>query len=164
MPRYGWTKGPTAVIGGNLLERGDISAWDGRNLVTSDGRTTNYDLRDKLPPVQYVLTAAGLALFGANEIGARVMHALAGLLALGFFWLLLRQRLPNDPRLVFFIFLFAAWSAQLLLYFRQCRYYAVLALCMTAGFWLYERYWQTGRNSLVAGADAGGDAGVSQPL
>ena len=144
-------EGPTAALGRNLLENGDIKGWDGRNIISGpNGRTLNPDLRDVLPPLQYAVTAVGIALFGENEVGARVMHALAGVLALVFFYLALRQQLPNHPRLIFFIFCFAAWSAQLLLYFRQCRYYAVMALCMTAGLWLYERWWQTRKVAWLA--------------
>ena len=107
---------PTALIGKNLLERGDITGWDGRNLVGgTDGRTLNEELRDVLPPLMYVFSAAGISIFGVNETGARVMHALIGIFSLGFFYLLLRQHLKKNPRLIFFIFLFAAWSPQLLL-------------------------------------------------
>lgn len=131
-------------VGKNLLEQGDIVGWDGRNLVGGpNGKSLNEDLRDVAPPLQYVLTAVGFAIFGVNETGARILHALVGFLALGFFYLILRQHLPNHPRLLFFLFLFVAWSAQLLLYFRQSRYYAVTILCMMAGFYFYERYYQT---------------------
>ena len=109
----------------------------------TNGNALNEDLRDVAPPVQYLLTAAGFAIFGVNETGARVLHALAGILALGFFYLILRQQLSDNPRLMFFLFLFSAWSAQLLLYFRQARYYGIVALCLMAGFYFYERYWQT---------------------
>ena len=127
----------------NLLELGDIIGWDGRNLVGGpDGASLNADLRDMAPPVQYLITAAGFAVFGFNETGARVFHALAGLLALVFFYLILRQQLAKSPRLVFFILLFSAGSAQLLLYLRCARYYSVLVLCMMVGFYLYERWWQ----------------------
>ena len=61
---------PTALIAKNLLERGDIVGWDGRNLVGgTNGRTLNEDLRDVLPPLMYVLNAAGLAVFGVDEAG-----------------------------------------------------------------------------------------------
>ena len=137
---------PVAFVGKNLLEQGDIVGWDGRNLVGgSNGHTLNEELRDVAPPLQYVLTAAGFAVFGLNETGARIIHALAGILALGVFWLILRQHLSDSPRLTFFIFLFVAWSAQLLLYFRQARYYSVTVLTMMAGLYFYERYWQTRR-------------------
>ncbi|MDE2698561.1 MAG: glycosyltransferase family 39 protein, partial [Gemmatimonadota bacterium] len=137
-------EGVVSFIGKNLLEQGDIIGWDGRNLVGgTNGNALNEDLRDVAPPVQYFLTAMGFAIFGVNEIGARVLHALAGVFALGFFYLILRQQLSDNPRLVFFIFLFSAWSAQLLLYFRQARYYGIVVLCLMAGFYFYERYWQT---------------------
>lgn len=135
-----------ALLGKNLLEQGDIVGWDGRNLVGGpNGRALNEELRDVAPPLQYVLTAAGFAVLGFNETGARIFHAMAGILALGVFHLILRQHLSNSPRLTFFIFLFVAWSAQLLMWFRQGRYHSVTVLCMMAGLYLYERYWQTKR-------------------
>lgn len=135
-----------AFLGKNLLEQGDIVGWDGRNLVGGpNGHALNEELRDVAPPLQYILTAAGFAVLGLNETGARIIHALAGILALGVFYLILRRHLSNSPRLTFFVFLFAAWSAQILLHFRQARYYSVTVLCMMAGLYLYERYWQTRR-------------------
>ena len=69
---------PAALIGRNLLQRGDISGWDGCNLVGgTNGRTLNHELRDVLPPLTYVLNAAGMALFGVNETGARIMPGAA---------------------------------------------------------------------------------------
>ena len=135
---------PAAFLARNLLEQGDILGWDGRNLVAGpNGVYLNEDLRDVGPPLQYFLTAAGFAVLGINETGARIFHALAGLLALGFFHLVLRQHLPENPRLRLFIFLFAAWSAQLVMYFRHARYYGVAVLCLMAMFYCYERYWQS---------------------
>jgi hypothetical protein len=135
---------PPAFMGKTLLQQGDILGWDGRNLVGgTNGRTLNDDLRDPWPPLMYVLNAAGFAVFGVNEIGARVVHAVIGVVALGVFYLLLRQYLSNYPRLIFFIFLFAAWSAQLLLYFRQSRYFSVMVLALILIFYLYECYWRS---------------------
>ena len=95
------------------------------------------------PPLMYVLNAVGFAVFGINEIGARIVHAVIGVVALGMFYLLLRQHLSNYPRLMFFIFAFAAWSAQLLLYFRQSRYFSVMVLALILIFYLYECYWRS---------------------
>ena len=137
---------PPAFIGKNLLHQGDILGWDGRNLVGgTNGRSLNEDLRDPWPPLMYVLNAAGFAIFGINEIGARIVHAVIGIVALGVFYLLLRQYLSNYPRLMFFIFLFAAWSAQLLLYFRQSRYFSVMVFALILIFYLYECYWRSRR-------------------
>ena len=135
---------PAAFFGKTLLQQGDIVGWDGRNLVGgTNGRTLNEELRDVLPPLMYVLNAVGFAIFGINEIGARVVHAVIGIVALGVFYLLLRQHLPKHPRLMFFIFVFAAGSAQLLLYFRQSRYFSVMVLTLILLFYLYERYWRS---------------------
>ena len=146
-----YDEAPTAVLGNTLLEQGSLRGWDGRNFLGSDnGRTLNADLIDVLPPLAYLLNAVGIAIFGFNEIGARVMHALVGVLSLVFFYLLLRQHLRRHPRLIFFIFLFAAASAQLLLYFRQSRYYAFMVFGVVAAFYLYERYWRTRRVFFLA--------------
>ncbi len=139
-----YDEGPAAVLGNTLLEQGSLRGWDGRNLVGADnGRTLNSDLIEVLPPLAYGLNAVGIALFGFNEVGARAMHALVGLLSLVFLYLLLREHLRQHPRLILFIFLFSAWSAQLLLYFRQSRYYAFMVFGVIAAFYLYERYWQS---------------------
>ena len=138
---------PAAFFGKTLLQQGSITGWDGRNLVGGiNGRTLNEELRDVLPPLMYILNAVGFTIFGINEIGARVVHAVIGIVSLGVFYLLLRQHLPKHPRLMFFIFAFAAGSAQLLLYFRQSRYFSVMVLALLLLFYLYERYWQS-RNS-----------------
>ena len=134
-------------MGENLPQQGDIIGWDGRNLVGgTNGRSLNEELRDPFPPLMYVLNVVGFALFGVNEIGARVVHAILGIAALGVFYLLLRQHLPEHPRLRFFIFAFAAGSAQLLLYFRQSRYFSAMVLALLLLFYVYERYWRS-RNS-----------------
>ena len=138
---------PTALIARNLLQRGDISGWDGRNLVGgTNGRTLNDELRDVLPPLTYVLSAAGMAVFGSNETGARSVPALLGVAALGLLYLLLRQHMPEHPRVVFWCVLFAAWSPQLLLFFRQARYFAFMAAALIAAFYLYECWWRSGRS------------------
>ena len=138
---------PAAFFGKTLLQQGSITGWDGRNLVGgTNGRMLNEDLREVWPPLMYVLNAMGFAIFGVNEIGARVIHAVIGIVALGVFYLLLRQHLSKHPRLSFFIFVFAAGSSQLLLYFRQSRYFSVMVLALILLFYLYERYWRS-RNS-----------------
>ena len=138
-----YDEAPAAFFGKTLLQQGDIVGWDGRNLVGgTNGRTLNEELRDVLPPLMYVLNAVGFAVFGVNEIGARIVHAVIGIVVLGVFYLLLRQHLSSYPRLMFFIFTFAAWSAQLLLYFRQSRYFSVMVFTLILIFYLYECYWR----------------------
>ncbi len=143
---------PTALIGRNLLQQGDITGWDGRNLVGgTSGRTLNDDLRDVLPPLMYAVSAVSFALFGVSETSARVVPALFGVLSLVLLYLLLRQHLRQHPRLILLCLLFAAWSPQLLLYFRQSRYYAFMALALIAAFSLYETWWRSGRAWALGG-------------
>lgn len=143
---------PTALIGRNLLEQGDVTGWDGRNLVGgTNGRTLNGDLRDVLPPLMYAVNAGSFAVLGVSETSARIMPALFGIGSLVLLFLLLRQHLNGHPRLVFFCLLFAAWSPQLLLYFRQSRYYAFMALALIAAFYLYEVWWRSGRALALGG-------------
>ena len=146
-------EGATAAVGKALNLQGDIVGWDGRNLAAGgiDGNILNDDLRDVYPPLSYLLNAAGFAVAGVNEIGARLPHALAGLLALLVFYLLLRHTLPAQPRLVFILFCFSALSAQLLMFFRQSRYYAAMVLLLILLLYLYERYWRT-KNPLFLAA------------
>ena len=146
---------PTALIGRNLLEQGDIVGWDGRNLVGgTNGRTLNDDLRDVLPPLMYVFNAASFALFGVSEAAARIVPALFGIATLGLLYLLLRQHVAGCPRLILFALLLAAWSPQLLLYFRQSRYYAFMAFGVVAAFYLYERWWRSGSNRYLVALTA----------
>ena len=154
-----------AFMGKNLLKQGDIIGWDGRNLVGgTNGQTLNEDLRDPWPPLMYVLNAVGFAIFGVNEIGARVVHAVIGIVALGVFYLLLRQHLPEHPRLMFFIFVFAAGSAQLLLYFRQSRYFSVMILTLILLFYTVRTLLAEQASGLPAGPWASGRAVVFQSL
>ena len=146
---------PAALIARNLLQRGDISGWDGRNLVGgTNGRSLNEDLRDVWPPLMYLVNALGFALFGVNETAARIMPALIGILSLALFYLLLRQHLAQCPRLIWFSLLLAAWSPQLLLFFRQSRYYAGIACGLIAAFYLYERWWRTRKAAHLAALTA----------
>ena len=156
---------PAAFFGKTLLQQGDIVGWDGRNLVGgTNGRTLNEELRDVLPPLMYVLNAVGFAIFGVNEIGARVVHAVIGVVSLGVFYLLLRQHLPKHPRLRFFIFAFAAGSAQLLLYFRQSRYFSVMVLALLLLFYTVRTLLAEQASSVPTGHSAGGRAVIFQSL
>ncbi len=141
-----YDEAPTAILGNTLLEHGTLSGWDGRNLIGADnGRELNRNLINTWPPLPPALNAIGIRIFGFNEVGVRIMHALVGLLSLVLLYLLLLEHLRKHPRLVFFVFLFSAMSAQLLLYFRQSRYYAFMVFGVIGAFYFYERYWRTGK-------------------
>lgn len=134
-------EGNTVAVARGLLTQGDIIGWDGRSLVAgTNGKSLNADLREIQPPLMYFVTAASIALFGDSPAGARALHALAGVLALLVFGLLLRQHLPRQPRLMLLCFAFAALSAQLMLYHRNARYFAMALLLFLLAAWLHRRY------------------------
>ena len=136
-----------AFVGKNLLETGTLTVWDGRNLDSfGEGNVLpNSKLQSMWPPLTYVFTAVGIYLFGYNETGARSICACIGVLALVMFLLLLRLYLPDNSRLVFFVFLFVSLSPQLLLYFRSAHYFAFAVFGFIACIYFYERYWRSGR-------------------
>ena len=136
----------TALIGNNFLNTGTLTAWDGRNFASIHNEANvNSKGEEVYPPLMFLFSTIGISIFGFNEIGARSVHALVGVLALVMFLLLLRQYFPNNTRLLFFIFLFVCLSPQLLLYFRQARYYAFSVFVFITCFYFYEQYWRSGR-------------------
>lgn len=136
-------EGGTAVVGATLLRSGDITGWDGRNLVgCPEALCLNSDGRIVLPPVMFILTAVGIAVAGDDAVGYRIMHALCGLLSLGVIWALLRRLVPESPRFHFFAMAMIALSPQLLMYFRASRYFAFSVLAMAASVYAYERWWE----------------------
>ena len=137
----------TRNISAVLLATGDISGWDGRNLTGgTNGRTLNHALRDPLPPLQYLLTAAGLALFGDNPVGARAPHALAGLAGIALFYLYLRLFLHGrrQRRMLLLTLAFIVLSVDLSLYLRQARYFSLTLLTLAAMLYGYERFYREG--------------------
>jgi 4-amino-4-deoxy-L-arabinose transferase-like glycosyltransferase len=115
----------TAIFARNLLATGELTAWDGKNVIGyRDGAELDENLRNVfMPPLQYWLAAGGIALFGGDELGLRAPFVLAGLLCLLAVALfargLLGERFPWG--LAVWI---AALSPAFLLYIRNCRYYA----------------------------------------
>ena len=128
----------TALFARNLIEQGQLSAWDGNNVIGYKG---GYELNEDLvnviiPPLQYYIAAAGMIIFGENEFGARIPFVLFGALSVlilgwaakGF---LSDHRNHGLPALI------AATSTAFLLYIPQARYYS-LGLFFTAlilGLW-----------------------------
>ena len=139
-------EGGTAVIAQTLLNIGDISGWDGRNLIgCPEALCLNPEGRIVLPPMMFFLTAAGIAVAGENAVGFRLSHAFCGLLALGLLWSICRRTMPHASRLHFLIVSFAALSPQLLMYFRASRYYAFSVLAMLLSIYAYAR-WRERKN------------------
>jgi len=122
----------TAIFARNLLERGALTAWDGKNVIGfRDGAELDENLKNVfMPPLQYWLAAGGIALFGGDELGLRAPFVLVGLICLIALALLARGLLGEG-----FTWSLAVWIAALspafLLYIRNCRYFAPgAALCI----------------------------------
>jgi 4-amino-4-deoxy-L-arabinose transferase-like glycosyltransferase len=115
----------TAIFARNLLATGELTAWDGRNVIGfRDGAELDENLVNVfMPPLQYWMAAGGIALFGDDELGLRAPFVLVGLLCLAALASLARGLLGRG-----FPWGLSAWIAALspafLLYIRNSRYYA----------------------------------------
>lgn len=144
---YWHDEGNSVVLARNLLEQGSLTGWDGRSLVAgTNGKSLNADLLEYQPPLQYFVTAASITLFGDTPAGARALHALAGVLALVVFWLLLQRYCAREPRLALLAFAFMALAAQLLLFYRHARYFSMALLLFLLLAYLQRRYVDSGRS------------------
>jgi hypothetical protein len=128
----------TALFARNLLATGELTAWDGVNLV---GYRLGMQLDESLqnpyaPPLQYYIAAAGFYLFGETTFGGRILFLIAGILCLPA--LMLWTRRHFDGRVpVWLPALIAATTPAFLLFIRQCRYYApamLFTICLLAAW------------------------------
>lgn len=122
----------TALFAQNLLKYGELTAWDGNNLVGfRAGAELDEDLRNTyMPPLQYYVAALGFAAAGPGTVAGRVPFVVAGLLALVFTALWVRG-LTKELPWALPLFLLAV-SPAYLLYIRNCRYYALSILFVNA--------------------------------
>jgi len=136
----------TALFARNLWSTGDLTAWDGTNLVAFRDGLELTGLKNRVyPPFQYAWAAPWLGLLGPTPLAARLPFALVALAGLGL-WAWWISRAEHG---------LAQWSAwtlavfgnvSLFLYSRQSRYYA-LAWVLTLGLaWLYEHREDSRRN------------------
>ncbi len=125
----------TALFAQNLTERGELTAWDGKNLVGfRAGAELDENLRNTyMPPLQYYVAALSFAAVGPGTIAGRVPFVVAGLLALLFTALWVRNLTKEFPWALP-LFLLAV-SPAYLLYIRNCRYYALSILFVSAALY-----------------------------
>jgi hypothetical protein len=131
----------TAVLAQRIVARGLPYVDDGRNLVSqnqgrdSDGRGLwNYS-----PWLALYAAAAGLAAFGQTAFAARLPFALAALGALVLLFRLSRRWSGSGGVAAAAVSLTLA-SVPWLLHARQCRWYALAALCALYLWWAYEEF------------------------
>ena len=91
--------------------------------------------------------AAEFAVFGINEIGARIVNAIIGITEVNDFYLLKRgSTWLRDPRLRFFIFAIRLRVGTTDAVFPQQPWYWISNCWAPGDMWfsifLYERYWQ----------------------
>jgi 4-amino-4-deoxy-L-arabinose transferase-like glycosyltransferase len=128
----------TALFGRNLLATGELSAFDGTNLVGfRGGGELDENLQNiYMPPLQYWVAAAGFALLGESTCTARVPFVLLGLASLALLAVFCR-RLLGEGFPWWLPVALTALSPAFLLYVRNCRYYApgvFFVLLLLVGF------------------------------
>ncbi|NQV98932.1 MAG: hypothetical protein HQ483_04495 [Rhodospirillales bacterium] len=138
----------TALFARNLIHQGQLTAWDGRNVVSYLG---GYELDENLrniliPPLQYGLAAAGMLVFGETELGARVPFVVLGAFAIGLLGWGARGYLA-DRRAAAYPALLMALSAACLLFIPQARYFAASLFFATLILALWGRLAVPGRSS-----------------
>lgn len=115
----------TALFARNLLAYGELTAFDGTNLVgfRGGGELDENLVNVYMPPLQYWVAAAGFAILGQNTFTARAPFVLLGLCALALLAVFCR-RLLGDGFPWWLPVTLTALSPAFLLYIRNCRYYA----------------------------------------
>ncbi|MEA3186208.1 MAG: hypothetical protein QOD99_38 [Chthoniobacter sp.] len=141
-----------ALYARSFLQIGHWSAWDGRNLAGGDrnGAYLNNELRHVMPQLDYVIAAGAFRVFGVSTWTARIAFALAGMAALGAFYLWLKMEMPREFTLHSYALASLAFSVTWLLNIRTCRYYSLAALLLLAGLIAYKKFFQT-KNWLCLG-------------
>jgi len=134
----------TALFAHNLWHHGDLWAARGPNLIAYSSGIELKELGGKLvnramPPLAYVLAAPFVGTLGLSEGAARLPFALCALLTVA---LLLRWlRRDGADRRLFLLFAVALIShVSLILYARQCRYYAAAMLAATGLAYTYAHW------------------------
>lgn len=131
----------TAVLAERVLARGLPYVDDGRNLV-SQNQGRDADARgvwSYSPWLALYAAAAGRAIWGTTAFAARLPFALCALGALVFVYRLSRRWSGSEGVAVAAAALTLA-NVPWLLHARQCRWYALAALCALYLWWAYEEY------------------------
>lgn len=139
----------TALLASSVWQTGDTHAVVGPNLIAFQGGAALVNLRHRFdPPLAYYLAAPFLGLLGGHAFAGRLPFALCGFatIALMVRWAW-RQR--PDRRTWGVLALAVLGNVSLMLFSRQCRYYALAMFCSTALAYLYL-HWNGSRRGLVA--------------
>jgi len=130
-----------ALFARHFLAFHSATAWDGRNLVPdSNGAALNDSLEIHFVQLDNYIVAAFFALLGDSPWTGRFAMACCGIAALIAFWRLLRLEFPDWPILQLYALATAAFSVNMLLYCRNCRYYAPAILLTVLIFHQYRTF------------------------
>lgn len=137
---YLWTdEADTAAIARNILNAGYPVMYDGRNLIQYYPPVYNDQyIQVLLPWLPYYITAASFGMFGISTASARLPFVVIGIASILMFPAVVR-RLTDDSWTRMVSPLALATFVPFLLYFRQCRYYAVMVFATLWMVWAYLR-------------------------
>lgn len=122
-----------------LMEHGNIVGY--RNGVAVQGFCDRVD-----PPLQNYLTAASFSLFGVEAWAGRLPFAFFGMATVALIlWGARREKLS----VLIMLALGLCGNVSLILFCRQCRYYALSVFFTTAIIYIYWRWKPTARTFLV---------------
>jgi hypothetical protein len=142
----------TAIYGKSFFESGSLSAKVGKNiLIHRNGIEVDDNFNNKIvPPVGYIASGLTSKIFGQSNFGFRMAFALStfGMILLIILWI---RRESLDEGLWTTIFISLSGSIALILFSRQCRYYAVATLLTVAILYFYRFRNNTIKNIVIIG-------------
>ena len=147
----------TAIFARNLIDFGKLTAWDGRNLMAyRNGMELDDNFINRyVPPLQFVVAAAGFEFLGVSTLGGRFTFVVIGLLALIIFFFILRLESGGNRVLSCFGLSLLALSPSFLLYIRQCRYFSLGIFFPLFIYYFYKKYFGSRNPVHLALASAG---------
>ncbi|MDR3709573.1 MAG: glycosyltransferase family 39 protein [Capsulimonadaceae bacterium] len=133
----------------NFLAHGVLSSWDGRNLYAPrNGVGFCGTFHVSIPPLDILLAALSVKLFGVSNAAARLPFALCAVASVPVMAEVFRLRIGGRRSLLAIYLTVICLSCAFLLPARNCRYYeaSLLLACVT-----YYAYWRafTERNGLM---------------
>lgn len=128
-----------AMVGKRHLETGQLSGWTGRNLYGyANGQVLDANLRPINPPLDLWVASTSFRIFGVSFWSARLPFAIAGLLALALFGVVVRREWPGQTAAQLYAFGLLALSVGFLLNLRTARYYALTMLFTLVCYYAYQ--------------------------
>ncbi len=137
----------TALHGQALLETGDTSAVIGQNIIAFRSGMLLKDMKDRTtPPLQYLIAGVSLKVLGNTPFAARLPFALLGLgcVAVMLAWAWRATDLPG----LLIVCIAIVGNVELMLYSRQCRYYAI-SLFLTVCIAMLYVYFDNRRRTIL---------------